>query len=99
MLVAGVGSGVLNAALGQIAVASVPVGQSSVGSGANNTARYVGGAIGVTIVAMLATQDSPAAIVSGWDAAAIVTAALSATGALAVLAAGLRVRRPAVSAA
>jgi len=99
MLVAGIGSGVLNAALGQIAVASVPVGQSSVGSGANNTARYVGGAIGVTIVAMLATQDSPAAIVSGWDTAAIVTAALSATGALAVLAAGVRVRRPAASAA
>jgi MFS family permease len=97
MLVAGVGSGVLNAALGQIAVTSVPIGQSSVGSGANNTARYVGGAIGVTIVAMLATQDNPAAIVSGWDTAAIVTAALSAAGALAVLATGLRrpVARPA----
>ncbi len=94
MLVAGVGSGVLNAALGQIAVASVPIGQSGVGSGANNTARYVGGALGVTIVAMLAAHDDPAALVSGWDAAAIVTAALSAAGALAVLATGLRVRRP-----
>jgi MFS family permease len=95
LVVAGVGSGVLNAALGQISIASVPVGQSSLGSGANNTARYVGGAIGVTIVASLATQDSPAAIVSGWDTAAIVTAALSAAGALAVLATGLRVRQPA----
>jgi MFS family permease len=94
MLVAGVGSGVLNAALGQIAVASVPIGQSSVGSGANNTARYVGGALGVTIVAMLAAHDSPGALVAGWDAAAIVTAALSAAGALAVLATGLRARRP-----
>ncbi|HEY7591991.1 MAG TPA: MFS transporter [Actinophytocola sp.] len=95
MLVAGVGSGVLNAALGQIAVASVPVGQSSVGSGANNTARYVGGAVGVTIVTMLAAHDTPAAIVSGWDTAAIVTAALSVAGALAVLATGLRARVPA----
>ena len=94
MLVAGVGSGVLNAALGQIAVASVPIGQTSVGSGANNTARYVGGAIGVTIVAMLAAQGTPAAIVSGWDTAAIVTAALSVAGALAVLATGLRLRGP-----
>lgn len=92
LLVAGIGSGVLNAALGQIAVASVPVGQSSVGSGANNTARYVGGSLGVTIVAMLAAQDNPAAIVSGWDAAAVVTAALSAAGALAVFATGLRGR-------
>ncbi|HEV7649909.1 MAG TPA: MFS transporter [Actinophytocola sp.] len=99
LLVAGVGSGVLNAALGQIAVASVPVGQTSVGSGANNTARYVGGAIGVTIVAMLAAQDNPAAMVSGWDAAAVVTAALSVAGALAVLATGPRMRRPVASAA
>ncbi len=94
MLVAGVGSGVLNAALGQIAVASVPVGQSSAGSGANNTARYVGGALGVTVVAMLAAHDTPAALVSGWDTAAIVTAALSVAGALAVLATGVRLRRP-----
>jgi MFS family permease len=92
MLVAGVGSGVLNAALGQIAVTSVPIGQSGTGSGANNTARYVGGAVGVTIVAMLAAQDTPAAIVSGWDTAAVVTATAAAAGALAVLAAGPRVR-------
>jgi MFS family permease len=95
MLVAGVGSGVLNAALGQIAVTSVPAGQSGVGSGANNTARYVGGAVGVTIVAMLAAHDTPAALVSGWDTAAIVTAAISVAGALGVLATGLRVRRAA----
>jgi predicted MFS family arabinose efflux permease len=92
MLVAGVGSGVLNAALGQIAVTSVPVGQSGVGSGANNTARYVGGALGVTIVAILAAHDTPAALVSGWDTAAIVTAAISVAGALGVLATGLRAR-------
>jgi predicted MFS family arabinose efflux permease len=94
MLVAGVGSGVLNAALGQIAVTSVPIGQSGAGSGANNTARYLGGALGVTIVAMLAAQDTPVALVSGWDTAAVVTAALSAAGALAVLAARPRARRP-----
>jgi hypothetical protein len=44
---------------------------------------------------MLAAHDTPAAIVSGWDTAAIVTAALSVAGALAVLATGLRARVPA----
>ncbi|MPZ85800.1 MAG: MFS transporter [Actinophytocola sp.] len=94
LLVAGVGSGVLNAALGQIAVASVPAGQAGIGSGANNTARYVGGALGVTIVAMLAARDTPTEVVSGWDTAAIVTAALTVAGAALVLVGG-RVRRPA----
>ena len=89
LLVAGVGSGVLNAALGQIAVTSVPAGRGSVGSGANNTARYVGGALGVTVVAILAAHDTPAALVSGWDSAAVVTAAVSVAGALLVLATGM----------
>lgn len=102
LLVAGVGSGVLNAALGQVAVTSVPAGQAGVGSGANNTARYVGGAIGVTIVAMLAAHDTPSALVSGWDAAAAVTAALTVVGAALVLLggrvrAGSRTRLPAAA--
>ena len=50
LLVAGVGSGVANAALGRLAVESVPHGQASMGSGANNTARYLGGAAGVAVV-------------------------------------------------
>ncbi len=54
LLVAGVGSGVLNAALGRESVASVPAGQGGLGSGANNTARYLGSALGVTIVSVVA---------------------------------------------
>ncbi len=53
LLVAGVASGFLNAALGREAVASVPPGRGSVGSGANNTARYVGSALGVTVVSVV----------------------------------------------
>jgi hypothetical protein len=83
---------VLNAALGQIAVTSVPAGRGSVGSGANNTARYVGGALGVTVVAILAAHETPAALVSGWDSAAVVTAAVSVAGALIVLLAGMMPR-------
>jgi MFS family permease len=92
LLVAGVGSGVLNAALGQIAVTSVPPGKASVGSGANNTARYVGAAVGVTVVAVIAAHADPAALVAGWDLAAIVTAGLSLAGALLVAVTGVKVR-------
>jgi predicted MFS family arabinose efflux permease len=93
LLVAGVGSGVLNAALGQIAVTSVPAGKAGVGSGANNTARYVGAALGITVVAVIAAHSDLDALVSGWDTAAIVTAALSAAGALLVAATGVRARQ------
>ena len=60
LLVAGVGSGVLNAALGRESVASVPAGQGGLGSGANNTARYLGSALGVTVVSVVAAP-------SGWS--------------------------------
>jgi Na+/melibiose symporter-like transporter len=92
LLVAGVGSGVLNAALGQIAVTSVPAGKASVGSGANNTARYVGAALGTTVVAVIAAHADPRALVAGWDTAAVVTAAASLAGALLVAVTGVKVR-------
>jgi hypothetical protein len=82
MVVAGVGTGLANAALGQLAVSSAPPGQPGLGSGANNTARYLGGAAGVAIVVALAVPTSarPSAgqFVSGWDAAATVCAVLCA---------------------
>jgi hypothetical protein len=77
---------VLNAALGRQAVASAPPGLASVGSGANNTARYLGAAVGVTIVAVLAAHPEPAAMLAGWNVAVLVDAAVSAAGALLVLA-------------
>lgn len=86
LLVAGAASGVLNAALAREAVASAPAGLASIGSGANNTARYLGAALGVTVIAVLATHPDPAAMVGGWNLAVLVNAGISAVGALLVLA-------------
>jgi hypothetical protein len=86
LLLAGIGSGVLNAGLASQAVASVPAGRAAVGSGANNTARYIGAAIGVTIVVIIAGRSTPADIVSGWNIAALVTAGWSLLGAVAITA-------------
>ncbi|MGY1700428.1 MFS transporter [Geodermatophilus sp. SYSU D00766] len=90
LVVLGVGYGAVNAALGQEAVAHVPPERAGMGSGANNTARYLGAAVGVTLVVLLVTAGTPAGtaagLVAGWDTAALAAAGLSAAGALAVLA-------------
>lgn len=84
----GIGSGVANAALGREAVESVPHGRGSLGSGANNTARYVGSSIGVAIVATIVADQGtgPDAVMDGWNIVTLVTAAMSLLGALMVLA-------------
>jgi hypothetical protein len=98
LLVAGAANGVLNAALGRQAVASVPAGRAAMGSGANNTARYVGSGIGITIVTVLLTRSGAApgaaGLVSGWNLAVLVTAGFSLLGALAVLLARERTAKP-----
>ena len=90
LVVLGVGYGVTNAALGREAVAHLPPERAGMGSGANNTARYLGAAVGVTLVVLLVTAAAPAGtadgLVAGWDAAALACAGVSAAGALAVLA-------------
>ncbi len=91
LLLAGIGSGVLNAALGRESVASVPAGQGGLGSGANNTARYLGSALGVTVVSIVAAPSgvvTSAALVDGWNRAVLVTVAVSMVGALTVLVVG-----------
>jgi MFS family permease len=50
LLLAGVGYGAANAALARLSLDSVPADRAAVGSGANNTARYVGSAVGIPIV-------------------------------------------------
>jgi MFS family permease len=89
LLVAGAANGVLNAALGRQAVASVPADRAAMGSGANNTARYVGSGIGITIVTVLLTRSGAApgavGLLSGWNVAVVVTAGFSLLGALTVL--------------
>lgn len=88
LFVAGAANGILNAALGFQAVASVPADRAAMGAGANNTARYVGSALGIAVVAVLVTRGGAAGaagVVSGWNAAALLTAGVSLLGALAVL--------------
>ena len=89
LLVAGAANGVLNAALGRQAVASVPAERAAMGSGANNTARYVGSGIGITIVTVLLTRSGAApgaaGLLSGWNVAVFLTVGFSLLGALVVL--------------
>jgi MFS family permease len=91
MLLAGAANGVLNAALGRQAVASVPQDRSAMGSGANNTARYLGSATGLTVCAMLITHAGAASgttgLLSGWNMAVLVSVVFSVLGALAVFSA------------
>ena len=58
LAVAGVGSGILNAALARLAVSSVPADRSAMGSGANNTARYVGSALGLALTVAVITAPT-----------------------------------------
>ena len=97
LLVAGIGSGYLNAALGRESVASVPAGQGGLGSGANNTARYLGSALGVTVVSVVAAPSAvptPGSLIAGWNEAAVVTAAVTLVGALVVALVGERAAVP-----
>jgi hypothetical protein len=74
LVVVGVGSGMSNAALAHLAVESVPPDRAGMGSGANNTARYLGGSLGVAVaVAIVGAAHSPAAGMNAmfWTAAAI----------------------------
>jgi MFS family permease len=87
LAVAGIGSGIANAALGRLAVESVHRDRAGMGSGANNTARYLGGAAGVAVVVALVSAagtggDDATRLVHGWDVATLACAALCATGAL-----------------
>ncbi len=88
MAVTGIGSGIANSAMGREAVAAVPHGRGSLGSGANNTARYIGSSIGVSIVATIVADQGtgPGAVMDGWNIAVLLTAAASLLGAVAVLA-------------
>ncbi|RSV11539.1 hypothetical protein CA235_18830 [Sphingomonas sp. ABOLF] len=55
------------------------------GSGANNTARYLGSAFGFTVIAIIighaGTAGEQAGLLHAWSRAVIVTAALSVIGA------------------
>jgi MFS family permease len=87
LAIAGIGSGMANAALGRLAVESVHRDRAGMGSGANNTARYLGGAAGVAVVVALVSAagtggDEATRLMRGWDVATLACAALCAAGAL-----------------
>jgi MFS family permease len=88
LLMAGVATGVLNAGLGRQATATVPPDRAAMGVGMNNTTRYVGASIGVTVVGVLASapRDDIATQLSGWNHVAVLTGIVSLVGAAAVLA-------------
>ncbi|WP_415847105.1 MFS transporter, partial [Tsukamurella strandjordii] len=75
LILAGVASGLLNTGLAREAIASVPAADAAMGSGANNTARYVGSSLGVTIAGVLAAGSGSA--VAGWNATALAAAGVS----------------------
>ncbi len=83
MVLAGAGTGVLNALLGREAIASVPPDRAAMGSGANNTARYLGAAVGITLFVTVATHAGDD-LFAGWNAAALVAAAVTLSGAAAI---------------
>jgi MFS family permease len=96
LAVLGVGYGAANAALGRESIAHLPAAQAGMGSGTNNTARYVGSALGVTVTAVLAVPSAaPAVLLHGFGVAALGGAALSLVGA--ALIAWLGRPRPAAS--
>ncbi|KUJ43714.1 MFS transporter [Streptomyces sp. NRRL F-5122] len=84
LVIGGVGSGLLNAALPLVAVQSVPAERAAMGSGAQQTFRYIGSCAGVALTIALVTSGggSPA---HGANVAAVVSAGLAVVGALGVL--------------
>jgi hypothetical protein len=88
MVLSGIATGMLNAVLGREAVASVPPDRAAMGSGANNTARYLGAAVGITLFVTVATHAG-ADVVAGWNVAVLVATGLTLLGAAAIAAAGL----------
>ncbi|KPH97634.1 major facilitator superfamily MFS_1 [Actinobacteria bacterium OK074] len=89
LVIAGVGSGLLNAALPLLSVESVPAERAAMGSGAQQTFRYIGSCAGVALtIAVVTSGSSPA---HGADVAMGVSAGLALLGAVAV--AVLRERR------
>jgi len=84
LIIGGVGSGLLNGALPLLAVDSVPRERAAMGSGAQQTFRYIGSCAGVALTIALATSGGNLA--HGTDIALVVSAGLALMGAVGVLA-------------
>ncbi|WP_433354100.1 MFS transporter [Microtetraspora malaysiensis] len=75
LLVAGIGSGLVNASLTHLAIESVPRHRASMGSGANNTARYVGSSVGAALTAAVTAGQG---LATGTDLMIVACAAAAA---------------------
>ncbi|MGW6455086.1 MFS transporter [Streptomyces sp. NPDC055078] len=89
LVLAGVGSGVVNAALAGLAVRSVPPHRVSVGSAANNAARYLGSSLGVALFAAVVARapgggGTAREFGTGMSHAAVIAGALAIGGAVLV---------------
>lgn len=82
LLLCGVASGLLNGGLARQAVASVPATHAATGTAANNTARYLGAAVGISAASIVGTAVGPEV---GWDRVVLAGAGASLLAALLVL--------------
>ncbi|MFI5680098.1 MFS transporter [Streptomyces cellulosae] len=83
LVVAGIGSGLLNAALPLLSVEAVPAERAAMGSGAQQTFRYIGSCAGVAMTIAIVTSAGSAA--HGADIAVIVSAAVAVLAAVGVV--------------
>jgi len=83
LIVAGVGSGLLNAALPLLSVESVPAGRAAMGSGAQQTLRYVGSCAGVALTIAISTSGGDLA--RGANVAMLVSAGLAVVAGVSVV--------------
>ncbi|MFG3548000.1 MFS transporter [Streptomyces sp. NPDC047725] len=82
LVLGGVGSGLLNAALPLLTVESVPAARAAMGSGAQQTFRYIGSCAGVALTIAVATSAEDAG--TGADMALWMSAGLAAVAAVLV---------------
>ena len=85
LFIAGVSNGILNASLGHEAVQTVPADRSAMGSAANNTARYLGSALGIAMISIMIANMQGEAFFTGWHEAVIVTVGFSLLGAASMI--------------
>ena len=89
LILGGIGSGLLNAALPLLSVESVPAARAAMGSGAQQTFRYIGSCAGVALTIAIVTS-SRGGLGHGSNIALLVSAGLALMAAVVV--AGLRER-------
>ncbi|MEU2427873.1 MFS transporter [Streptomyces sp. NPDC007851] len=83
LVLAGIGSGLLNAALPLLAVESVPTKRAAMGSGAQQTFRYIGSCAGVALTIAVSTSAG-GGLARGADVAIGVSAGLAVVAAVLV---------------